>query len=103
MCMTMEVEVVIPPRLKQAPRMELKDEGVEQEEDIMGVLLAIANRVAALVRAARASNNIAARLAESLAVIADYCERREYLEEEDMGSEGEWTLGDKEVVRGADK
>ena len=81
----------------------MEDKDKEQGEDIMGVLLAIANRVATLVRAARASNDIAVRSAESLAVIADYCERREYLEEEDTGSKGEWTSGDKEVVCGADK
>ena len=82
--------------------MELEDKDEEQGEDIMEALLAIANRVATLVRAVRASNNIAARLAESLALIADYCKRREYLEEEDMGSEGKWALGDEEVVRRAD-
>jgi len=98
-----KVEVVVPPRQEQAPWVELEDEDEEQGEDITGALLAIANGVAALVRATRASNEIAARSAESLAVIADYCERREYLEEEDTGSEGEWASGDKEVVRGADK
>src|SRR6266568_745167 len=98
-----KVEVVVPPRQEQAPRVELEDKDEEQGEDITGALLAIANRVAALVRATRALNEIAARLAESLAVIADYCKRREYLEEEDTGSEGEWASGDKEVVHRADK
>ncbi len=83
--------------------MELEDKDKEQGEDIMEALLAIANGVAALVRAVRVSNDIAARSVESLAVIADYCERREYLEEEDTGSKGKWTSGDEEVVRGVDK
>ena len=93
------VEVVMPPRAGMSTQVELEggECGEKLMESIAGVIVGVANGLAALVRAVRETNEVTSEAVEHLRTIADYFAQR--LESDnDFGSELDWTSGDEKVV-----
>ena len=97
------VEIVMPPRAGTSTQVELEggECGEKLVESIVGVIVGVVNRLAALVRAVRETNEVASEAVEHLGTIADYF-AQQLESDDDFGSKLDWTLGNEKVVDDAE-